>query len=183
MSRKDAKAQRGVDTGRLAVYRFYANMRHENLTIGHCNPRLPGTLPQRQKRAATVRESVTTQTRRLRLGLDKHAIRKPGAHAEGSTNERSHPIPILREDVFVTQRRKDAKEIRHRTARGVPRLCEHAAWRLDERWIAPIDRPLGTCLTQETVHSTTEARPGRRKTLASPEILRRRDVVSAVSGL
>jgi hypothetical protein len=42
---------------------------------------------------------------------------------------------------------------------------------------------MGCPINQETVHSTTEARPRRRKTLVSPEILRRRDVVSAVSGL
>jgi len=41
-----------------------------------------------------------------------------------------------REDVFVTQRRKDAKVIRHRTARTVPLACEHMAWRLDERGMA-----------------------------------------------
>ena len=114
----------------------------------HANPAL--TLRARQTR--------DTQPRRLRLGLDKRtkslAIfrqpRRAESHAGLScpvtkcdlTPLTLHPCFLcvfapLREDVFVTQRRKDAKEIRHRTARAVLLLCEHATREFYDRSLQP----------------------------------------------
>ena len=58
-----------------------------------------------------------------------------------STPHRTVVIPAaafsLRLGVRMCLSRKDAKVIRHRTARTVPLLCEHTAWGLDERGMAP----------------------------------------------